>query len=174
MVSGFRWITPWLIGLAAALLAGPANAQGNLDAGKSPAQIFADTCSACHRRPQELKRASTSFLRSHYSTGSEEASAMANYLAGIPSEPRAVQQRRPPGPGAKETPAAERAARREPRTGEQKDQAKSARGPAGSSKGRRAANAEPKAPAPAAAPETKPPEPPPERPPPPALEPFEE
>ncbi len=169
------WTTSLAAGLAAVLLAGPADAQqGNLDAGKTPAQIFADTCSACHRRPQELKRASTSFLRSHYSTGSEEAAAMASYLAGILSEPRGAQQRRQGA--AKEAPANETASRRHSEQKEQREQSKSAKGPAGSSKGRRAANAEAKAAAPAAPPEVKPPDasPSPESPRPPTLEPFEE
>jgi hypothetical protein len=169
-------LTALLAGLAAACCAAPADAQqGNLDAGKSPAQIFADTCSACHRRPQDLKRASASFLRSHYSTGSEEASAMAGYLAGIPSDPRGAAQQRRQG-AAKEAPAAEPPSRRQAEPKEQKDQAKSGRGPAGSSKGRRSASAEPKAAAaPPPPPEAKPPEPAVAEPPPaPPLEPFEE
>jgi len=40
-----------------------ADAQGNIDAGKTPAQIFGDTCSACHRSARDLRRASASFLR---------------------------------------------------------------------------------------------------------------
>jgi len=59
------------------LIAGSATPQGNIDAGKSPAQLFADTCSNCHRRPQELKRSSASFLRQHYTPGAQEAAAMA-------------------------------------------------------------------------------------------------
>src|SRR5215470_332526 len=47
----------------------PAAAQSNLDAGKSPAQIFSDTCNACHRNPREIKPASAAFLREHYTTG---------------------------------------------------------------------------------------------------------
>jgi hypothetical protein len=75
-------------------MAGPAGAQDNLQAGKTPAQIFADTCSACHRRPQELRRASAGFLRQHYTSGSSEAAVMASYLAKVGSDPRAVEQRR--------------------------------------------------------------------------------
>jgi cytochrome c551/c552 len=74
----------WTVGcLAAALQITAANAQGNIDAGKTPAQIFGDTCSACHRSARDLRRASASFLRAHYTTGSDEAAAMANYLAGL-------------------------------------------------------------------------------------------
>jgi hypothetical protein len=96
MVSRARVVVPWLIGVA---MAAPAQAQ-NLDAGKSPAQIFSDTCNACHRSPRELRQTSPGFLREHYTTSGREAAAMAAYLASIGSDPRAVQQRKPPGLGA--------------------------------------------------------------------------
>jgi hypothetical protein len=90
----------------------PAQAQSNLDAGKSPAQIFADTCNACHRSPRELKPTSPSFLREHYTTGAREAATMAAYVSSIGSDPRAVQQRRPPTMGAGQAaPAADPATR---------------------------------------------------------------
>jgi cytochrome c551/c552 len=96
--------------LAAALQISAADAQGNIDAGKTPAQIFGDTCAGCHRSARELKRASASFLRSHYTIGPDEASAMANYLAGVGgggSEPRSStatqpQPKRPPADVAKQ------------------------------------------------------------------------
>lgn len=72
---------PWLLGLIALFAAGAAHTQGNIDAGKTPAQMFTETCSGCHKRPSELKRASASFLRQHYMSGAAEASAMATYLA---------------------------------------------------------------------------------------------
>src|SRR5262249_59057447 len=72
----------------------------NLDAGKSAAQIFADTCNACHRSPREIRPTSAAFLREHYTTGGREAAAMAAYLASVGSDSRAVQQRRPPTLGA--------------------------------------------------------------------------
>jgi hypothetical protein len=77
-----------MVGALVALTAGSALPQGNIDAGKTPAQMFADTCSNCHRRPQELKRASAGFLRQHYTPGAQEAAAMANYLANIPADTR--------------------------------------------------------------------------------------
>jgi hypothetical protein len=77
---------PWVAGVLGVLVASSALPQGSLDAGKSPAQMFSDTCSNCHRRPSELKRgASASFLRQHYTPGAQEAAAMANYLAGVPA-----------------------------------------------------------------------------------------
>jgi hypothetical protein len=172
------------IGLTAVLLAAPAGAQGNIDAGRTPGQIFADTCASCHRSPRELRRASAGFLRQHYTAGSEEASAMAGYLAGLPSgEPRGAQPKRPPSaigePGpdnAKQQPK-QQAKQSEPKQPPAAEQPKSTQAQA---KGRRPAAAGATAEVhPAAAPpaaEEKPPVPAPAQlpPPPPALEPFEE
>lgn len=84
----------WVVGLLVVLVAGSAQPQGNIDAGKTPAQMFADTCSTCHRRPQELRRgASAGFLRQHYMSGSQEAAAMAAYLAGVPKDARGTKDR---------------------------------------------------------------------------------
>jgi mono/diheme cytochrome c family protein len=101
----------WTVGcFAAALQITAADAQGNIDAGKTPAQIFGDTCSACHRNARELRRASASFLRAHYTTGSDEAAAMASYLSGLgpTTEPRGApapaQPKRPPTEAAKQPP----------------------------------------------------------------------
>jgi hypothetical protein len=62
----------------------PAQAQ-NLEAGKSPSQIFAGTCSACHKSPRGLLRTVSpgslpSFLREHYTTSSEMASLLSGFL----------------------------------------------------------------------------------------------
>jgi hypothetical protein len=64
---------------------GPAEAQENLDAGKTPSQIFAGTCNACHRSPRGLlKTVSPSslpgFLRQHYTTSPNMAGVLASYL----------------------------------------------------------------------------------------------
>jgi hypothetical protein len=96
-------VLPWIVAAALSVTAVPVYAQSNLDAGKSAAQIFAATCNACHRSPRELKQSSPGFLREHYTTGPREAAAMAAYLASIGSDPRAVQQRRPPTLGAGQT-----------------------------------------------------------------------
>jgi hypothetical protein len=98
-VLGLVWV---ILGAAVA----PAHAQSNLDAGKSPAQIFSDTCNACHRSPRELKPTSPSFLREHYTTGAREAAAMAAYVTAVGSDPQAVRQRRPPTMGAGQAPTA--------------------------------------------------------------------
>src|SRR5246500_6075120 len=68
-------------------LAGPAAwAQvQNLEAGKSPSQIFAGTCNACHKSPRGLlKTVSPSslpgFLRQHYTTSPNMAGVLSSYL----------------------------------------------------------------------------------------------
>jgi hypothetical protein len=111
-------VLAWGVGLAVCGAGVPVQAQSNLDAGKSPAQIFAGTCNACHRSPREIKRTSAAFLREHYTTGAREAAVMAAYLASVGSDPAAVQQRRPPVLGAGQQPApAETATARTPATG---------------------------------------------------------
>jgi hypothetical protein len=65
--------------------AGVARAVENLDAGKSPSQIFSNTCSACHKSPRGLlKNTSASslpgFLRQHYTTGTDMASQLSSFL----------------------------------------------------------------------------------------------
>jgi len=110
------------VGVAVAAAVTSAQAQSNLDAGKSPAQIFSDTCNACHRSARELKQTSPGFLREHYTTGAREAASMAAYLASVGSDPRAVQQRRPPTMGAGQaatTEGAPRPPQSMPGTGEQ-------------------------------------------------------
>jgi hypothetical protein len=71
--------------LIGCLTAGAARAVENLDAGKSPSQIFSNTCSACHKSPRGLlKSVSASslpgFLRQHYTTGTDMASVLSSYL----------------------------------------------------------------------------------------------
>jgi hypothetical protein len=100
VVSRVAWAACSVVGLAAWMAAAPAHSQSNLDAGKSAAQIFSSTCANCHRSAREIKRTTVSFMREHYTTGAQEAAAMAAYLAGVGSDPKAVEQRRRPGMGA--------------------------------------------------------------------------
>jgi hypothetical protein len=66
--------------------ADPALAQAtNLEAGKSPSQIFAGTCTACHKSPRGLLKtvpagSLSGFLRQHYTTSSEMAGLLSSYL----------------------------------------------------------------------------------------------
>jgi hypothetical protein len=64
--------------------AAPVRAQ-NLEAGKSPSQIFSGTCAACHKSPRGLLRtvgpgSLPGFLRQHYTTSGEMASVLSGYL----------------------------------------------------------------------------------------------
>src|SRR5204862_7555555 len=83
------------LGLAVLVLAGPCRAQINMDARRSPAEIFADGCAACHANPSALKRTNAAFLRRHYSTGPTQAAIMATYLANLPPEQRDPAQPKP-------------------------------------------------------------------------------
>ena len=74
----------------------PARAQANLDAGKSPAKIFAQGCGACHATPHELHDIRRDFLIQHYTTGPEQAALIADYLEAVRSEPRPIKPRRGP------------------------------------------------------------------------------
>jgi hypothetical protein len=70
-----------LIGCFAARLA---QAQ-NLEAGKSPAQIFSSACNACHKSPRGLLRtipagSLSGFLRQHYTTSGDMASLLSAFL----------------------------------------------------------------------------------------------
>jgi hypothetical protein len=57
----------------------------NLEAGKSPSQIFAGTCSVCHKSSRGLLKTVApgslpSYLRQHYTTSSDMASLLSAYL----------------------------------------------------------------------------------------------
>jgi len=57
----------------------------NLEAGKSPSQLFAQTCNACHKSPRGLLKSVPpsslpGFLRQHYTTSANMARSLASYL----------------------------------------------------------------------------------------------
>ena len=59
-------------------IAVPAAAQENIDAGKTPAQLYAQDCAICHKTPHGLSRAGglwglQNFLREHYTASKESA-----------------------------------------------------------------------------------------------------
>jgi hypothetical protein len=101
-----------LIGCFAAI---PVRAQ-NLEAGKSPSQIFAGTCNACHKSPRGLLKTVQAgslpgFLRQHYTTSSEMASLLSAFLVSngatdtryVGTQPKAASkdgkpEARPAGP----------------------------------------------------------------------------
>lgn len=86
----------------------PATAQAqNLEAGKSPAQLFSNTCAACHKSARGLVRtvppgSLPSFLREHYTTSREMAQQLSGYLmasGGTDTRGRPQEARQAP-PGA--------------------------------------------------------------------------
>src|ERR1700753_1933228 len=72
--------------LAVCLVGSAAWAQvQNLEAGKTPSQLFAGTCNACHKSPRGLLKTVSpgslpSFLRQHYTTSSNMAGLLASYI----------------------------------------------------------------------------------------------
>jgi hypothetical protein len=100
----FGGLTP-KIGFVAALGLGvlaiipmQARAQVNIDQGKSPADIFANDCAACHKSTRGLANgqnslALSSFLREHYTASKDQANALAAYVlangggSGTPQKP---------------------------------------------------------------------------------------
>jgi hypothetical protein len=79
----------------------------NLEAGKSPSQIFASTCTACHKSPRGLLKTMAAgslpgFLRQHYTTSSEMAGVLASFLVSNgASDTRYVGGQGKPGQDAK-------------------------------------------------------------------------
>lgn len=75
-------------GFLALLGIGPAWAQENVEAGKTPAQLYASDCAICHKSPNGLTKAGgllglQSFLREHYTASRETAAAIAQYLRTV-------------------------------------------------------------------------------------------
>ena len=75
------------VGFLALALAGSAGAQGNLDQGKTGAQLYASACATCNRSAQSVSKTKwffglESFLRDHYTSSSESAAILAAYLKG--------------------------------------------------------------------------------------------
>ncbi len=112
--------------------AGAARAQ-NLDAGKSPSQIFSNTCTACHKSPRGLLKTTPAsslpgFLRQHYTTGTEMASVLSSYLISNGAADPRYQSKDP----------SKRDARRDAETRPPRSKAGAARTARPSSAGRRA------------------------------------
>ena len=88
----------WLLVGAVCLLPTIATAQVDYSRGKTPEQLFNSDCSACHASPQSVGRgrdasALTSFLRQHYTTKTQWAAVIANYLIRARDNPPAVTTR---------------------------------------------------------------------------------
>lgn len=99
--------------IVASLTAIPGFALGqpvDYSAGKTPPQLFASDCSACHHSPRGLAKGKpafvlSGFLRSHYTTKTETADALAAYLAS--NSAPAANDTRSRRQGAGRGPAAE-------------------------------------------------------------------
>jgi hypothetical protein len=71
--------------MASAMMASPSLAQTNIDQGKSPTELFANACAACHKTTRGLANGRSSltlsiFLREHYTASSDQAAALAAYV----------------------------------------------------------------------------------------------
>jgi len=100
-----------LVGFSLAM----AQAQTNLDQGKSPGQIFASDCAECHKGVRGLAKgkdsaALTEFLREHYTTSRQQAAGLAAYVLHGGGESGGTQK--PAGERA-------RASAEEPKAGKQ-------------------------------------------------------
>ena len=76
-----------------AVLTGTAATAQNLDQGKSAPKLFADGCATCHRSPRGLAKGRFKFtlylfLKEHYASGPDSASALASYLEFVDSNQR--------------------------------------------------------------------------------------
>jgi mono/diheme cytochrome c family protein len=91
-------------------VASSAEAQGNLDQGKTAAQLYASNCATCHESLASIRNTKSffelkSFLSQHYTSNSESAANLAAYLKGqerpsVESQRRrgAISEVRPPEP----------------------------------------------------------------------------
>ncbi|CAL77216.1 conserved hypothetical protein; putative Cytochrome c region [Bradyrhizobium sp. ORS 278] len=83
----------------------------NLDAGKSGARLFADSCTTCHRSARGLAKGRFRltlylFLQQHYTSSADSASALSTYLQSVDT---------PAGVGGRKVDGARRSQRIEPR-----------------------------------------------------------
>src|SRR5579884_70256 len=75
------------LGVFAALAPVAAQAQTNIDEGKSPSQMYAEVCATCHKAPRGLANGRNSgalagFLAEHYTSSRQQAAALAAYVLG--------------------------------------------------------------------------------------------
>ena len=102
-------------GLALAIFPALAQAQVNIDQGKSPAEIYSSDCATCHKTPRGLAAGKNSlmlsaFLREHYTASRDQAAALAAYVLGAGGAE----------PAPKQKPDVEHARAEEPKAGEPK------------------------------------------------------
>jgi hypothetical protein len=102
----------WLaVGVSAGWLVNSAAAQETLGRNKSPAQTFASDCAVCHKSPRGLAKSAgglfgvEGFLREHYTSSRESATALANYLRSQDSGPAGTRAKRAAVKGAGRKPS---------------------------------------------------------------------
>jgi hypothetical protein len=107
----FRRLVP-MIGLVAAwgivVAAAPAQAQVNIDQGKSTAEIFSGDCETCHKTAKGLANgrnagALAGFLREHYTSSAQQAASLAAYVLGAGSGPAPTANMKPGTGGDQKT-----------------------------------------------------------------------
>jgi mono/diheme cytochrome c family protein len=93
--SRFALILSLAVGVS--LAASSAGAQENLDSGKPPQKLFAETCTSCHRSAGGLAKGRFIYLylQKHYASNSSSAWALASYLESVDSGKRAAAAPRP-------------------------------------------------------------------------------
>ena len=77
-----------------------ADAQENLDLGKTPAQLYAADCAICHKSPQGMTKnvgpfGLSNFLREHYTASRQSAAAIAAYVESVDKGPPAAAKHPP-------------------------------------------------------------------------------
>jgi hypothetical protein len=82
---------------ALVLVASVAARAENLDAGKSGAKLFSDSCVTCHHSARGLAKGRFSvtlyfFLQQHYASNSSSAWALTSYLESLDEAPRSRSQ----------------------------------------------------------------------------------
>jgi hypothetical protein len=92
------------IGFVAALAPAMARAQTNIDQGKSASQLFANSCAECHKAPHALAKGKSAaavaqFLSEHYTTGRDQAAALAVYVTSGRDTVASPAPGRKPRPG---------------------------------------------------------------------------
>ena len=125
MLGFGRGILPAIAALVLCI-AGPAGAQENLDAGKTPAQLFASDCAICHKTTQGLSKPGglfglQGFLREHYTASKETAAAIAGYVRATDKGPPPAKHSRKSK--SKRTPKGEAKAKADEKKLEKKPQA---------------------------------------------------
>jgi hypothetical protein len=93
----WRGCIPLALGVVVLLI--PAQAQ-NLDAGKSGARLFADSCVTCHHRAKGLTKGRMRltlylFLQQHYASNSSAAWELASYLESVDEAPQGRPRQAP-------------------------------------------------------------------------------